>query len=207
MNRPVFLVKNDVSIIDPLIDIHNKLSYENKWEMRQRISGSDTNTLRRSHGLQGRDIADLTISKIPMKYYEQIFNFIPEEILSAGRPRTMTFFVSISGREISPHVDRLRRTALNIYLSNVNSKTVFYHELKPVMSSELVKYDNREKPGRQSWYPNENELIVDHVYTPHRGDIAILNVSKPHSVKDIKSSVPRIMLSIDLPKQFCEYIM
>jgi len=210
MNDPVFILKNDPSVTGPLLELYERLLSLNEWDMRQRISGEDNNASRVSRGLQKRSIADLTISKIPAEYYDEVFEYIPEKILSLGLPKVLTFFVSVSGEEISPHIDRLRRSALNIYLSNINSKTIFYNETPSEISTELIKYIDKEgvvkeNTAKQKWFPEEHNLIQSHVYEPTCGDFAILNVRKPHSVAEIKGDEPRIVLSIDLPKSFDVY--
>ena len=211
MDQPIHVFKNDLTAIDSLLKLYNMLAHKNEWDVRQRITGDDNNAVRVSRGLQKRSIADLTISKIPSEYYDEVFKYIPEKILSLGLPKILTFFVSVSGEEISPHIDRLRRSALNIYLSNINSKTIFYNETPSETSTELIKYIDREgtvreNTAKQKWFPEEHNLIQSHVYEPTRGDFAILNVRKPHSVAEIKGDEPRIVLSIDLPKSFDNYI-
>ena len=205
MTDPVYLLKNDTTAIDALLELYKRLLNVNEWEMRQSITGDDTNKLRSSHGLKKRSFANLTISKIPDENYEEVFKFIPAEILSLGLPKILTFFVSTSGEEITAHIDRLRRTALNIYLSNINSKTIFYRDTESEITTELVKYVGKSESGKQKWFPEEHKLIKSHVYEPTCGDFAILNVRKPHSVAEIKGDEPRIVLSVDLPRPFDMY--
>jgi hypothetical protein len=206
MSGPVTIIDNNPELIDPLLRLYDETKKQSDTKYTHTITGDDSNVVRVNHGLPERDIADVRIFKIHEHHYNDVFKYIPSEILSLGEPKTLSFFTSKSGSEISTHIDRLRRTALNIYLSDINSKTIFYNDLKPTITRSVVKYEGREKPSTIKWFPNENDLVVNHVYEPVQGDIAILNVRKPHSVNEIKSNKTRVVLTIDLPRSYDNYI-
>lgn len=141
---------------------------------------------------------------IPGNDQVTVHNVIPKHILDIETPNTMSFINTSGGDRIGVHIDRIRKTAVNIYLNVDGSETCFY---EPVCKPSLLRLaktgDGKDRPLK--CFPDMKTVNKVASFIPERGDVYILDVSTPHSVENISDQKLRTVITADILSKFSKF--
>ncbi len=153
-----------------------------------------------------KELKKISVAKFEIKNItnEKLYNFLikllDKEILKIEKPICNILSIN-SGEQILPHIDKGRRTAINLYINSDNtSETRFYTSNKPLMEfnvharKDLIKQKNDTKLKMEL---NYNNLKLEKKFKPKKGDMFMLDVTKVHSVNNINTEKNRIIVSFN----------
>jgi hypothetical protein len=124
---------------------------------------------------------------------KEVLNILPEKYRKY-------FDVSVMeiNHSIPPHIDSKTKTVINAYIETANATSIFYN-----LKSDNVERKRLENQEGDGCYFDENDLVPCGEFIAKPGEMWILDVSKPHSVRCVNDDV-RISYSIqsDMPFSF-----
>lgn len=126
--------------------------------------------------------------------YLPVLKCLPQSILKKEIP-TVNWQIFEKGLITPPHIDRFRKSALNLYINTNDEVTNFYTKKSDgvIIKSKIHGWQNNEL-----FLPNSVELVSSFIAKPL--DLYLLNVSMPHSVTNMKLNSRRISLSFTFTK-------
>ena len=141
------------------------------------------------------------------KLYNDLMDLIPEEIIQIETPVCSLLNIH-SGQEILPHVDKGRRTAINLYISGDEGSVVKFHETTvPIPEFNVHSRKNlndSSKDAKLKMFLDYDNLKTIAKFEPSIGDMYMLDVSKIHSVNNLRESSIRVVVSYNFRKKFDE---
>ena len=116
---------------------------------------------------------------------DRMLEIVPEQYRNAFRANIM----KINAPYIAPHTDSDVKTVINFYVTTANAITIFYN-----LSNKNIEFKQIENQTDGRIF-NLNDLIPIAAFRAEPGDVWILDVKQPHSVKSF-SKEERIAFSL-----------
>lgn len=142
--------------------------------------------------------------------YDMLLSLVPKAILDIEIPICSLLYIH-SGQEVLPHVDKGRRTAINLYVSGDTGSVVRFHETEAMIPEFNVhsrkNLNDASKDTKLKMFLDYDNLNTVAEFVPSIGDMYMIDVSCIHSVSNMTKNAPRVVVSYNFRKKFNELLV